>query len=122
MSIYMYIYTTQFHQNNLYGAYMLLNKLCLSFLFTHFLKSTLIHTIRNRFVSGFSDSLCESHDTAKIQGRKRFFTRFVLWEGETISFRTIRIVNRKILTTNSFSISNMITRISTHYILSLHMP
>jgi len=78
---------------------MLLNKFCLFFLFTHFLKSTLIHTIRNRFVSRFSDSSCESHYIAKIQGQKRFFKRFVSWEGETVSFRTIRIVNRKILTT-----------------------
>ena len=56
--IYMYIYTTQFHQNNLYGAYMLFNK-CLSFFIYSFFK---IHT--------------DSHNTESFRfGIQRFFVR-----------------------------------------------
>ena len=57
--IYVYIYTTQFHQNNLYGAYMLLNKLCLSFFIYSFFK---IHT--------------DSHNMELFRfGIQRFFVR-----------------------------------------------
>ena len=50
------------------------------------------------------DSKSESYDTNTIQEQKRFIKRFVSWSCWIVSYRTIRIVNRTILTTMLYTI------------------